>query len=338
MRSQPKPDCLLCGSRGIEKYTGLADRLFGASGSWNLVECSNRACGLLWLNPQPVAEDIHEAYGNYYTHHTASTDSWLRRAYRAVRAAYLQMRFGYQPGMRVLLWHRALAAIVWWVPDLRARFDSSVMWLPAQAGGRLLEVGCGRGDMLEVLAHLGWDAEGVDFDPQAAESARARGLRVRHGTLANCRYDDATFDAVIMSHVIEHLHDPVGVVKECHRILKPGGRLVLLTPNTASWGHRIYGRSWLHLDPPRHLYLFNPDILPKLADGLGFSKIKCFSVIRDANWTLGASRQIRREGRYEMGRLPRLTRAWGYWLMYLEWLMLIFNRRAGEEIVLFAEK
>jgi 2-polyprenyl-3-methyl-5-hydroxy-6-metoxy-1,4-benzoquinol methylase len=316
----------------------MADRLFGVAGSWTLVECSNHSCGLLWLNPMPVAEDIHEAYRNYYTHHTASSDSWLRRIYRAVRAAYLKRRFGYQTGMRTLLWHRALAAMVWWVPDLRVRFDSSVMWLPAKAGGRLLEVGCGRGDMLEILANLGWDAEGVDFDPRAAESARARGLRVRHGTLASCQYEDATFDAVIMSHVIEHLHDPLDVVKECYRILKPGGRLVLLTPNTGSLGHRIYGRSWLHLDPPRHLYLFNLTILPKLADGLGFSNLKCFSVIRDANWTLGASRQIMRRGRYEMGRLPTMTRGWNYLLMYLEWLTLKFNRRAGEEIVLFAEK
>ncbi len=302
------------------------------------MECSNRACGLLWLNPMPVAEDIHEAYGNYYTHHTASPDSWLRRVYRAVRAAYLKMRFGYQPGMRILLWHRALAAMVWWVPDLRVCFDSSVMWLPTQAGGRLLELGCGRGDMLEVLANLGWDAEGVDFDPRAAESARARGLHVRHDTLANCRYDDATFDAVIMSHVIEHLHDPISVVKECHRILKPGGRLVLLTPNTASWGHRFYGQSWLHLDPPRHLYLFNLDILPKLADGLGFSKICCFSVIRDANWTLGASHQIMRRGNYKMGQLPLITRLWGYLLMYAECLLLLFDKRRGEEIVLIAFK
>jgi 2-polyprenyl-3-methyl-5-hydroxy-6-metoxy-1,4-benzoquinol methylase len=338
MRSQPKPDCLLCGGNGVEKYPGMTDRLFGAAGSWTLVECSNCACGLLWLNPQPIAEDIHEAYSDYYTHRAASSDSWLRHNYRAVRAAYLKMRFGYQPGMPTMLWHRALASMVWGLPDLRVRFDSSVMWLPAQPGGRLLEVGCGRGDMLEVLAHLGWDAEGVDFDPRAAESARARGLRVCHGTLASCHYDDATFDAVIMSHVIEHLHDPVGVVKECYRILKPGGHIVLLTPNTGSLGHRLYGRYWLHLDPPRHLYLFNSETLAKLAEGLGFSKLKCFSVIRDANWTLGASGEIKNHGAYQMGQLPIMARIASYWLMYIEWFALLFNGRAGEEIVLFAKK
>ena len=338
MRSQSEPKCLLCGCDGVKKYSEVADRLFTAPGSWTLVECRNRMCGLLWLDPMPIPEDIHEAYNDYYTHDAVAPDSWLRRTYHAVRAAYLVKHLGYSGKYRPGVTHRLLAALTAMAPHLRARFDASVMWLPARTGGRLLEIGCGRGDMLKNLKSFGWNAEGIDFDLQAVSFARERGLVVRHGSLDDIHYDDATFDAVIMSHVIEHLHDPIKVVKDCYRILKPGGRLVLLTPNAGSLGHRIYGQSWLHLDPPRHLHLFNANTLAKLAEGLGFSELRCFSVIRDANWTLGASHQIMRRGRYAMGRLPLMARVRGDFLMYLEWLMLKFNRQAGEEIVLFAEK
>lgn len=64
------------------------------------------------------------------------------------------------------------------------------------------------------------------------------------------------FDVVILSHVIEHLHDPVALLKMCHLLLEKNGLLVLLTPNVASYGHRKFGAGWCGLESPRHIHLF----------------------------------------------------------------------------------
>ena len=68
IRSAPALSCCLCGRAGQFLYSAQPDRLFGAAGSWNLKQCSNRVCGLIWLDPMPLAEDIGKAYASYYTH------------------------------------------------------------------------------------------------------------------------------------------------------------------------------------------------------------------------------------------------------------------------------
>jgi hypothetical protein len=65
IRSRPFPECSLCGTRGEPLYAGLTDRLFGAPGEWNLKCCSNSGCGLIWLDPMPLEDDIGKAYENY---------------------------------------------------------------------------------------------------------------------------------------------------------------------------------------------------------------------------------------------------------------------------------
>jgi 2-polyprenyl-3-methyl-5-hydroxy-6-metoxy-1,4-benzoquinol methylase len=141
------------------------------------------------------------------------------------------------------------------------------------------------------MARLGWDATGLDFDPRAIAAARSRGLNVSAGDVRSMAYSAASFDAIVMTHVIEHVVDPVGLLKECRRILKPQGTLVLVTPNPSSLGHRIYGRAWRGLEPPRHLVIFPPEAL-RLAcakAGIGVSRI-IFSPRDAANLFLSSER------------------------------------------------
>src|SRR5665647_237432 len=87
IKTRACPQCYLCGMQGEELYRGLSDRHFGASGVWNLKQCQNPDCGLVWLDPPPIEEDIALAYRRYYTHHgegaNNSGDSPL--AYRLLR-------------------------------------------------------------------------------------------------------------------------------------------------------------------------------------------------------------------------------------------------------------
>ncbi len=120
------------------------------------------------------------------------------------------------------------------------------------------------------MRDLGWRVQGVDFDPDAAALARGKGLNVVVGTIESQGYTADSFDAVTLNHVIEHVPNPLGLLRECHRILKPGGRLFLATPNSRSLGHRIFKQSWRGLEPPRHLQVFTPSALRRLLLEVGF--------------------------------------------------------------------
>jgi SAM-dependent methyltransferase len=288
----------------------------------------------------PLQVDIGKAYtAPYHTHTTPSRRSLPQRVYGAVRHGYLQRRYGYARGVGPQ-WYRFLSLLAWFYPAAEAEFGSWAMYLlPPSAGARLLDVGCGSGESLRRITSMGWEAEGVDVDPLAVENARAKGVRVRLGDLASQQYPDDYFDAVYMSHVIEHVHDPAGLLRECRRVLKPGGRLVALTPNVDSWGHARFGRAWVSLDPPRHLMLFRPQTLAKLVEDAHLSVVQLTTMVRDATGVWLLSGEIRRGGPVWYGSRRGIRR----WLTALsfqvaEQMILRIKPHIGEELLLMATK
>lgn len=336
IRSHPCPDCYLCGTKGKLLYQALQDRLFGASGIWTIKKCSNEACGLLWLDPMPVPEDLGNLYTNYYTHKDAPVrNSILRRLYERVISGYLSLRYGY---LRQHSLDCVLGLLLYLHPGRCADADARVMHLPAMPGGRLIEVGCGTGQALKRLQELGWDVEGLDFDPVVVEKARAKGLNVKLGHLSAQEYPAGCFDAVVMSHVIEHVPDPVAFFRECHRVLRPGGRIVAYTPNASAWGHKHYGVDWRGLEPPRHLHVFTPQALCGTARQAGFDEATCLSTIRGIG-ILQLSYMQRRHGKGDI-MVSRLVTRWLWVEMayFWEWAVCKVNKNAGEEIMLMAIK
>ena len=331
--------CKLCGQQGRMLYEGLNDRLFGASGTWTQKICTNNDCGLVWLDPMPVEEDLGKAYSSYFTHQDISRNNSLAlRLYQSAKHGYLALKYDYYRDETS--WFSRLMGLAFYChPGLRADVDFGTFYLDAHNGGRLLEVGCGSGRMLKAMAERGWSAEGVDFDPNAVTNARQKGLTVHLGSLADQHFPDNTFDAIVMSHVIEHVPDPLVLLLECQRILKSGAILISVTPNTSSFGHQVFRSSWLHLDPPRHLYLLNSRIFLKMAKSAGFTEANVLTTIRDANGLMIASRAIRNKTGYRMGQPETvLTRLWGRGMQLVEWFLLKFNRNVGEELVLMARK
>jgi SAM-dependent methyltransferase len=146
-------------------------------------------------------------------------------------------------------------------------------WLPQpQAGARLLELGCADGSLLKKLRSAGWTVAGVETARGPVARARERhGLEVFHGELRDAKFPDAHFDVVIGGMVLEHLHDPLGCVREIRRILKPDGLLVLAVPNIGSIEFRVFRGWWHGLELPRHLYHFTPKTIRRLLGAGGFS-------------------------------------------------------------------
>jgi len=135
---------------------------------------------------------------------------------------------------------------------------------PYQAGGRLLDIGCGNGYYLAVMKELGWEVAGIEIDPKAAEVAKSRfDILVHQGNLENAPFDDNYFDVITMSQVIEHVPDPVLFIQNAAKFLKPSGQMVVVTPKVQSLEHKIFSHNWYPLDPPRHLFLFTPKTLKK---------------------------------------------------------------------------
>lgn len=337
IRSGNNPSCHICGNTGKALYGDLRDKLFGAPGLWHLKQCTNARCRLIWLDPMPLPEDIGIAYKEYYTHsdNPGFPANWpVKDTFRA----YLQRKYGYPLANNVA--GRTLKA---WLAAQKvhrtAELEFSVMYLSFIPQGRLLEVGCGSGVMLELMQRLGWTVEGVDFDDKASRMARGRGLDVKTGSLEQQNYPDNTFDAITMSHLIEHVPDPRGLVAEVYRVLKPGGKLVVVTPNSASWGHALFGRRWRGLEPPRHLHLFNREAIRRLAEDSRLQVEELRTTIRSANgmfaWSLAlkcsAARVVPPANSKPRRALTRL-------MQFFEWFYLMFNKDAGEELLLIARK
>jgi len=338
--TRPAPNCPLCGTAGAILYAGMRDRNYHAPGEWNERRCPQPDCGLIWLDPQPTPADLGKAYQTYYTHNQpAPGASIIRDSVYAVWRSYLRVRLGYQTGVGPA-WRAIFSPLALLHPGGLDELDSAAMYLRAPAStARVLDVGCGSGVLLARMKLLGWEVAGVEVDPGGVAAARARGVPVQQGQLADAKFPDNHFDAVHSAHVIEHVYDPPALLRECFRVLKPGGKLVLLTPNTRSFGHRHFGSAWLNLDPPRHLILFNPATLRRVAGQCGFVVERLDSTVRSA-WVYGTlSRLIRKTGRGEMSALSRpACLLHGIWFQLRERGLKWFNRDAGDELLLIATK
>ena len=265
--------CPVCGSEEREVlYEGLRDRVFFcAPGEWTLHRCDG--CGSAYLDPRPTPETIHLAYESYFTHEAAlefSSLSISEKFRRILANGYRNWRYGTQdkPASRLGI----LAA--WMMPSARATIDAGMRHLSKpRPGQRLLDVGCGNGGFLLRARSAGWDVVGLDFDPKAVDTARKRGLDVYLGGIEIFEGKQNQFDVITLSHVIEHVHDPNCVLRNCFRLIKPGGYLWIETPILSAEGHKLYGQNWRGLEPPRHIVIFTSDSLRYALYNAGFKKI-----------------------------------------------------------------
>ena len=260
--------CPVCGSaERHEMYAGLRDRAFrSAPGSWTLIRCEG--CRSAYLDPRPTAMTIELAYRSYYTHRSAPPGAPVGGLREGLAGDYRRARWGYANG-NAIPGGRLIARLA---PSRGALVDRHLRHLPATPGGRLLDVGCGSGAFLAQMEALGWHADGIDPDPEAVAGARTAGLSVSQGTIGDLDSEEhrARYDAVTLSHVIEHLHDPAGDLRVLRDLVRPGGLIWIATPNLEALGLRRFGRDWINLDPPRHLVLFNRESLERILRAAGF--------------------------------------------------------------------
>ncbi len=138
----------------------------------------------------------------------------------------------------------------------RKRYDELLRRLERyRSTGRLYDVGCGGGFLVEVAAEHGWRAEGLEVSAAAVAFGRERGLTLHCGTLDEVRPEEGVHDVVTMMEVIEHVREPVALLQQVAALLRPGGALYLTTPNWGSLTRRCVGRSWAPIGRDHILYL-----------------------------------------------------------------------------------
>ena len=176
------------------------------------------------------------------------------------------------------------------LPDLvaRARSDLSercAFWLRTLLTvmvppARVLEIGCGHGGFVSLLAQAGFDAAGLELSPGVVDFARRTfGVPMLTGPIEDQHIPDASLDAVVMMDVMEHLPDPVGTMRRCVRLLAPGGVLLVQTPcypahrslaDLTTAGHQFP----MMLDPGEHPFLFSQQSAAALLARVGAGHVR----------------------------------------------------------------
>jgi SAM-dependent methyltransferase len=236
--------CLVCGSDRYAALFTASDRLYRTTTrEFAVVRCGQ--CGLVRLDPPPAPGELHLYYPeNYWFATDRTAASRLEESYRRL---VLRDHVGFVD--------RALGE--------------------ARAAGPLLDVGCGGGLFLGMMRRRGFRVVGLDNSREAAAIAWSR----QNAPAVCAMLEDAPFPAgslagITMFHVLEHLYDPRAYLIAAHRLLAPGGRLVVQVPNAASWQFRVLGRSWNGVDVPRHLFDFRDRDLEKLLESCGFEILR----------------------------------------------------------------
>jgi SAM-dependent methyltransferase len=205
-------------------------------GSFQMVRCPS--CQFIFLNPRPTADSLFRFYQEYLPEEGSSIESWER--------------------MMKPVFHR-----------------SAHLLEKYRGNGRLLDVGTGFGFFLVEMTKKGWGATGVEISQKAMKYARnVLGLTIFPGPLEKTDLPDNHFDAVTGFYVIEHLSYPMAFLRECHRILKPGGLLLLRYPHTTPIKNLLhfFGIKNHLYDLPAHLSDFSPRMIQECLERIGFKK------------------------------------------------------------------
>jgi len=260
------PRCALCGGSSPLAWTDCRDLEYFVADRFPAHRCGS--CGLVFLHPLPTRAELPGYYPPGYQNFDPP---------RNPISAFLVGRY-----------HAAhLATALRHLPPVGAFF----------------EVGAADGALLDRVRARGHTVGGVELSRDGCERAWAKGLDVFHGTLEELR-TDRRYDVVFMSHVIEHVLDPVETMARVRELLKPGGVVYVETPNVGSPDARLFGEHWGLVHHPRHLWFFTRATLRRLLEGAGLVVERERWEPNSCGWGLSVQTALRRRG-WDRSRRPR---------------------------------
>jgi len=243
-----KTPCAICGRMNDPAFMTVLDPIKHNQIPYTLVKCSE--CGLIYLNPRPGAEGGLESHPEEY---------WKRK----------NLFYQTEEPARTSTLKNAL---------LRLFFAEEIRHIKENIppNGRLLEVGFGNGDFLQLLRNVGYQTLGIEADPASFGVAKKKHphLELYNTSIENIAFKTEPFDAVIMIHVLEHVRNPNGALGEIRRILADTGSLFIWVPNIDCYQFRIFRERYFNLCAPQHMYQYTPETLRRLLENNGFKVIR----------------------------------------------------------------
>ncbi len=247
-------NCCVCNS-GDATVAGVGEDFEYRTSPDVFVAMQCESCGLVYLNPRPSVSEFERIYPpNYHAFDFSEKD------------------FGFVFKVRSRLEANRLLALCQGLPD----------------DAKILDVGCGDGFHLRLLrdfGHQNWTLEGLDASEKAVEAANKSKIKVHLGTAENNDLPENTYDLAFLIQTIEHVEKPDQVLPAICRVLKPNGKLIIVTDNTDSFDFKLFKSGyWGGYHFPRHWNLFNRRALTQLAEKSGFAVDKMTTIVSPVNW------------------------------------------------------
>lgn len=247
-------NCDFCKTDNAKLLFLQKDKFGITNDDFKIIKCQN--CGLIYVNPHPTQKEIVEFYPDTYSwKETLVAESFFTRIIRKLEKFYRGHLLKYEV--------------------------NKVIKFTKKKKGKILDIGCGAGDRLNLFRKKGFDTYGTEITDMADYAKDFFGLNVIKKDLFDANLPDVFFDIITLHNVIEHVPNPQDIIKECYRILKKNGFLVMQTPNINCFQFKFLKNRWTVIDPPRHLYYFSDLILKK---ELEKNKFKVTKIDYFFNW------------------------------------------------------
>ncbi|MFT6814364.1 MAG: 2-polyprenyl-3-methyl-5-hydroxy-6-metoxy-1,4-benzoquinol methylase [Sphingobacteriales bacterium] len=231
--------CVVCNSLNLEDFLIVED--YTVSGEeFPLVKCND--CGIAMTQTVPTEEEIGSYYkSDDYISHSDTQEGLMNSMYHKVRKYMLGKK------------------------------SQIVSDFTGLSKGSLLDIGCGTGYFGGEMTSKGWSVMGLEPSPEARLVAVSKfGLQAKDPSELY-KLEAEKFDAVTMWHVLEHVHKLNEYLQTIHKVLKPGGLLLIAVPNHESFDAKYYKKHWAAYDVPRHLWHFTPNSMNELVEKHGFT-------------------------------------------------------------------
>jgi SAM-dependent methyltransferase len=240
--------CNACGCFNINRL--IPDQKFVYSSTYkttiyhfDLLECKN--CGMAFIHPLPSEEEMQYFYEDYGVYNSFKEYPTL------IKFPFARMRFS------ASLYEKFVGVLAEWFTGRSVPFTLGIpLQYPKVAA--IMDLGYGSGEWLLNMAALGYqNLHGYDIEANRENRSKLEkaGISVYSGEFVENKFS-FSFDCIRLNHVFEHLLQPLSVLRKCHHLLKPGGKLVMHFPCKQSLSFKLSPTNWAALDIPKHLYQY----------------------------------------------------------------------------------